>query len=236
VNYNRDLYKQFLNECSLPRMLTQNAKIKKSSNKETIIYNIGIPAWRSESGLNTCPQATHCVAGCYARQGTYQFPVVKRARENMLSATRTKGFIEAVSFELSGIVRRKPNTSILVRVHDSGDFYSETYQRNWYTIAASNPEVHFYAYTKCVTQSLLLNHVQPVNFRLIYSLGGAQDNLIDRDHMFHARVFKSMVDLNSAGYIDGTENDLVAAIGDCNKIGLCYHGTKQYNKTTWSKV
>jgi hypothetical protein len=49
-------------------------------------------------------------------------------------------------------------------------------------------------------------------------------------------VFESIEALESQGYIDGTDDDMVAAIGASPKVGLVYHGAKNYSNTTWDKV
>lgn len=232
----KQLYKEFMAEIGLKKLLTQNSKMKSSSNTGYTIYNIGIPAYKSRTGLVTCPSAASCISGCYARQGTYCFPVVADNREKVLAATRTKGFEEAICHELTKLSKKHHGSKLLIRVHDSGDFYSEAYQRSWYTIARICPDVQFYAYTKQVVQSHNIDSLKPKNFRLIFSMGGTQDLSIDTDKMFHAKVFQSESELAAAGYVDGTNDDLIAAIGPCTKIGLVYHGTKKYTNTTWSKV
>ena len=49
-----------------------------------------------------------------------------------------------------------------------------------------------------------------------------KDELINTLKDRHARIFKSVTELLSAGYIDASNNDL-KAITDNKKVGLVYH-------------
>jgi hypothetical protein len=132
----------------------------------------------------------------------------------------------------------KPKTrNLKVRIHDAGDFYSEQYLNDWLFIMgyfSSEKRVSFYAYTKQVELFKCIDI--PANFTVIYSLGGKQDRLIDTSKDMHSRVFESEQDLLDAGYLNATEDDLVAGLAKSTKIGLVYHGAKNNNNTLWPKV
>ncbi|NIQ15680.1 MAG: hypothetical protein GTO02_15155 [Candidatus Dadabacteria bacterium] len=221
-------------------LLAQNAKMKKSSkNSEYTVYNFGIPAFMSRTGLKTCPNAGSCVAGCYAKQGAYNFSNVKNAYEERLAATLSDNFeammVEAIEEKIT--IAEKKNKKVLIRVHDSGDFYSQEYADKWRHIASyfnADENVHFYAYTKQVDLMKSFKY-WPINFRLVYSLGGKQDRLIDAAKDFHSRVFETKDELLRNNYADASDNDLVTALGDNVKIGLVYHGSKKYSSTRWGK-
>lgn len=54
----------------------------------------------------------------------------------------------------------------MLRIHESGDFYSQEYLNAWYTLARTFPAITFYAYTK----SFHLDFAgRPANMRLIAS-------------------------------------------------------------------
>lgn len=221
-------------------ILTQNGKMRKSSKDGIDVYNFGIPAFQSETGLKTCPNASKCAIGCYARSGTYNFSNVKNAYENRLKLTQSDDFVNLMVAEirLKYIKSQVKGNKCLIRIHDSGDFYSDEYIFKWLNIIKQCIGVQFYAYTKMVTR---FNELQysghiPTNFRLIYSFGGTQDKYIDVENHIHSKVFETIEDLTKQGYIDGTQDDMIAALGKHNKIGLVYHGQKSYKNTTWSKV
>ncbi len=220
------------------QLLTQNGKMKKSSKNGITVVNWTIPAFMSQNGTKTCPNAGKCAIGCYARQGTYMFSNVKSAHEAKLALTQTDTFVAEMISEIETWLKKRSVTSLKVRIHDAGDFYDFSYLYKWATIMAhfeTNSNVSFYAYTKQVKMFKEATDL-PSNFRAIFSYGGKQDDMINIETDFHARVFETLADLEAAGYQNGTEDDMVAANGTSNKIGLVYHGTKNYVNTAWNKV
>lgn len=218
-------------------LLTQNSKMKKSSKAGLTVVNWTIPAFQSSTGLKTCPNAGACAAGCYARSGTYRWSHVAKAHEEKLQLTQDDSFIQLMIKEIDSWLSKRHVDTLLVRIHDAGDFYSLEYWNRWRNIMIhfrENKKVQFYAYTK---QVAMFKTVEvPSNFRLIFSFGGKQDQLIDVDKDFHSRVFESIEALEAAGYVDGTEDDMVAAVGASGKVGLVYHGAKNFENTLWSKA
>jgi len=221
-------------------ILTQNAKMKKSSQNGIDVYNFGIPAFLSETGLKTCPKAGQCATGCYARSGTYRFGNVKNAYEERLKLTQNENFIDVMVAEINAKLTRSimRNNKCIIRIHDSGDFYSNKYAMDWMLIMEQCLNVRFYAYTKMVSQfeTLADLNFRQSNFRLIYSYGGLEDSLIDTNRHWHSKVFQDEKSLIEAGYVDATQDDMVAALGDSKRIGLIYHGSKNYANTGWKKV
>ncbi len=74
----------------------------------------------------------------------------------------------------------------LVRVHESGDFWTENYMKAWLMAAHLRPKQKFYAYTKSLGMWLNLANQIPNNFYLTASYGGTLDYLIPK----HPTVFK----------------------------------------------
>jgi hypothetical protein len=193
--------------------LSTNEKLKRSG-----IYSWGIPAYKSASGMVTCPGAKSCIVGCYAKNGRYAMPNVKLAQEKRLALSLTDSFVETIDAELKA---RKVNK---LRVHDSGDFYSLEYLNKWIEIARLNPKTLFYAYTKMIPLLKMVSDF-PGNFVIIKSFGGKWDDQIDPETDRHSKVFSTIDALKVAGYADVTELD-ERAFGDNPKIGLVYHGPK----------
>ena len=115
----------------------------------------------------------------------------------------------------------------ILRLHDSGDFYSINYLNKWIQIANDNKEVIFYAYTKSIpffkrTKEMDTNFLLPKNLKIIFSEGSKKDNLINTNKDRHSRIFKDIKSLLSAGYINASDNDL-NAITDNKKVGLLLH-------------
>lgn len=190
-------------------LLTQNGKLKKTSKVTGLrVYNFGIPA------QDTCLWAGECKKYCYASKGAYIWSNVKPAFERRLDATKQDNFAQVMIAE---IVRRKAN---VIRIHDSGDFYSREYLHKWFKVMDSLPQVKFYAYSKSLP--LLQGEQLPDNFTLIKSEGGKRDDLIDPSVDRHARIFKTEAELIAAGYANASNNDLIA-IDSNPKIGLLAH-------------
>lgn len=215
------------------KLLVQNAKIKKSSNGEKIVYNFGIPALKSASGEFTCPNASKCAIGCYAKSGAYLFSNVAKAYEARYQMTLQANFSDLISEELTKIVKNAKTKTVYIRIHDSGDFYSLNYFNKWANVMARFPKVKFYAYTKMVSQFKAIK-VLPQNFSLIFSYGGKEDNLIDTNLDRHSKVFESLELLQSSNYDNCSVDDL--QVFTTKNVGLVYHGNKKFENTSWGKV
>lgn len=237
-DYSKDELKAILNETGVKTVFSQNAKMKKSSQNGIHLYNWGIPAYKSQNGTLTCPNASKCIIGCYAKSGAYVWSTVAQAYENRLSLSRTKGFEHVIVSQIDKLMSKHKTGTIMLRIHDSGDFYSQSYFDTWLKIAQvylNEPRVQFYAYTKMVQMGKASQDWTPKNFTLIYSFGGREDSHIDTEHDRHSFVFQNETECAAMGYSDASHDDMVA-LGPNNKIGLVYHGTKSYKNTSWSKV
>ncbi len=189
-----------------------NEKLKKL---DTISFNL--PAYKSADGFHVCPKAGGCASLCYARQGRYMMPSVAAPRE--FNLTKVRGNLQTFVREAVEDLQRLNNK--IVRIHDSGDFFSQEYLDAWLSICRQLPDKVFYAYTK----SMHLNFSKkPRNLKVVQSVGGLLDHKINR-RKSHSRIFATVRDRKAAGYVDGNTNDLPAIRGD-RKIGLVYHGTK----------
>lgn len=209
----------------MKNIFTQNTKMKKSSTKDITIYNFGI------SAVKSCPYAGDCKVGCYANTGCYRFGNVKSVFDSRLELTKQKNFTDVVYPQLRELLNKatKRNKSLMIRLHDSGDFYSKEYLMKWIRIMELFPTIKFYAYTKSIP---FFKGIRiPKNFKVVFSFGGTKDHMIDTKRHWHAKVFTSLAELNNAGYVDGSHDDKIAALHSTKKIGLVYHGaaSKEFN-------
>jgi hypothetical protein len=205
-----------------------NEKLLKSSKGKYRVLGFGIPADHDftfqGAKMNTCPKALACRAVCYAKQGRYAMASVKDARKHNLKLSLRTTFVKHIIADLNQMVVKskvckKPYN--VVRLHDSGDLYSQQYLDNWSTIAAAFPNVIFYAYTK----SLHLDFSKiPPNLRITRSQGGKLDKLINLG-LPNSRIFSSHEARKRAGYVDGNKSDIPAIEGKTS-IGLVYHGNR----------
>ena len=196
------------------KLLTSNSKLKKDG-----IYNFDIPAYKSSTGLITCPHARDCIANCYARQGTYLFWTTKRKHEANLAATLQADFCLDMVIE---IITSKAN---IIRIHSAGDFYNKEYIAKWLTIMDAMPHITFYAYTKSF--KMFDGISLPVNFKMIQSQGGIYE--IDETKA-HAKVWENESDIPK-NYSKAIESDINAVYND--KIALVYHGGKKHNNNSF---
>lgn len=234
-------------------LLRQNSELRADR-----IWNWTLPAFavRLSDGrtLNVCPKAGACAEFCYALNGTYMFRTVRAAHERNLVAVldhldewkaEMKAELRAKRFEPNGKERLagydlrldrwtegwRLSGGSAVRIHDSGDFFSEAYLEAWLEIARETPMVLFYAYTKEVAMfKRLVEGRAPVNFRWVYSTGGKEDYLIDKEVDRHADVFPSVAAMEEAGYTDQEDSDLLAVLLPTPKIGIPANNIPHFNK------
>jgi hypothetical protein len=147
-----------------------------------------------------CPSARECLAKadkdtgkvtdgqhtrfrCFSASQEAIYPSVRKARWANLEALRGKGVREMADL----IQSQLPKNAHTVRVHVSGDFFSQDYFDAWLEVARRRPDVLFYWYTKSVR--LWLARFGDVgdghtpggvpNFVPTASRGGKDDELID---------------------------------------------------------
>jgi hypothetical protein len=233
------------------RLLTQNSELRKVG-----VWNWTLPAHTLKltdgSWFNTCPNAGSCGRVCYAKMGTYTFSNVRKRHLQNLEYVLQDG--DAWEAQMTAEVAHKrmrptgiplnldhdPTDKVLsdwitrggkaVRIHDAGDFFSADYLNRWSRIAVSAPDVLFYAYTKEVWLLKEKKSKMPPNLRVVYSYGGKQDHLIDRDTDRHADVFPTATALADAGYYDQEDNDLLAVTAPTTKIGIVANNLPVANK------
>jgi len=221
ATYYKELPQKEINELR-PFFSTQNSKLRKQN-----IIAWDLPAFKSLTGATICPWAGECSKYCYAQCGTFLFtPKLVCSEENFL-VSKQKTFVDLAVKRISELVKEKG--SKIVRLHASGDFYSQAYLNKWTEIieqcAILFPELRFYAYTK----SLKLNWKRILkckNFKRIQSEGGKADQLIDYRKP-HAVIFSTREELDEEGYVNCENDDELASSPKVKKIGLVVHGSKK---------
>ncbi|WHT20194.1 hypothetical protein N8J89_03730 [Crossiella sp. CA-258035] len=193
------------------RLLTQNRELRRIG-----VWNWSLPAWagRLPDGrtYNTCPSAGVCAQVCYARKGSYTWPVVRAKHQANLQFVLDDlpGWQTAMIAELRAARFR----DTWIRIHDSGDFFSDDYLQAWLEICRAHPGVRFYAYTKEIARfRRLVQPHPPPNFRWVYSYGGTQDAAIDPGTDRVADVFPDKAALAEAGWSSQNTSDLIAVLG-----------------------
>lgn len=193
------------------RLLTQNSEMRQIG-----VWNWSLPAWagRLPDGrtYNTCPSAGICAQACYARHGTYIWPVVRAKHQAnlMYVLDDLTGWQDAMVAELGAAKFR----DAWIRIHDSGDFFSDAYLQAWLGICRARPDTNFYAYTKEVSRfRALVEPDPPLNFLWIYSYGGTQDATLNPAVDRVADVFPDEAAITEAGWASQEASDLLAVLG-----------------------
>jgi hypothetical protein len=130
-----------------------------------------------------------------------------------------------------GIQEHRTKNTKLVRIHESGDFFSGAYLDAWIEVAQRNPDLKFYCYSKSL--QLFLNFKMPANFYFTASYGGKWDSLIDAGLFTrYAKVFMTEGDANAAGL--EVDHDDSHCFGE-KPFALLVHGT-QPKGSLWGKA
>jgi hypothetical protein len=208
-------------------LLTQNSRLK-----EIGVFNWSLPALaaRLPDGrtIKTCPAAGVCAQICYALQGTYNIPGVRRRHIANLAFVieDLEGWERAMRNELG--TRRFAGKWI--RIHDAGDFLSREYLAAWLRIMRARPQVRFYCYTKeVILFKELVEPDQPSNFLFVYSLGGREDGVLNPKVDRVADVFPTEEDITAAGFHSQRGNDLLAVTGPA-PVGMAANNIPHFKK------
>ena len=95
-----------------------------------------------------------------------------------------------------------PEKATAVRIHGSGDFFSQDYFDKWLQVCRDNPDVEFWAFTKSLKYWVNRIDSIPDNLVLTASYGGLEDYLIFGRRLKCCRVYKSEHDVPEYMNID----------------------------------
>ena len=157
---------------------------------------------------------------CYSASLEAAWPsVANKVRHNreVLRGKSTKQMADV-------IMRSVPWNAKRVRIHESGDFFSQAYFDAWLRVAQENDNIVFYAYTKSLPFWIKRLNEIPPNFKLTASRGGKADDLIEKYGLKEARVVKSHEEAEALG-LEVDEDDSHAWASD-DSFALLIHGTQ----------
>lgn len=130
---------------------------------------------------------------CYAARAE-RFPGVRDARWGNFDTVRAM-VQDNQPIEL-------PEGTTHVRVHGSGDFYSQDYFDWWLQQARNYPDVQFWAFTKSLRYWVERLGDIPANFALTASTGGKEDHLIEEHDLKSTTVYHDIDDVPAWVMID----------------------------------
>ena len=161
--------------------------------RKTKYYDGVVYEWNLPSGF-TCPFAMECLVKVDRHTGKFdnkskayrcysamqeRFPAVRNHRWTNFDFLRDGGKPEI------------PKKAEAVRIHMSGDFYSQDYFNMWLDICNENPKIEFWAYTKSLKYWVKRINEIPDNLILTASKGGRNDNLIDEYNLKNVEIIKT---------------------------------------------
>lgn len=115
-------------------------------NKETAFIIWNLPA------VKTCPYRTaHCEKACYALKAEKAYPTCKPSRERNLADSLRSDFTDRMIYTISSIRNSSRAKKLVIRIHESGDFYNKEYALKWLEIMGhfkNDKSIKFIAYTK----------------------------------------------------------------------------------------
>ena len=98
-----------------------------------------IGAWSITAGMEVCGRICK---GCFAMKEQKRWATVRTGRDYRYQISQEDTFINQMNTEIA------KSKFTMIRVHASGEFYSQDYVNKWVRIAKANTEKVFYAYTK----------------------------------------------------------------------------------------
>ncbi len=116
-----------------------------------------------------------------------------------------------------------PEFVAIMRVHVSGDFFSQAYFNAWMETAKAFPRTLFYAYTKSLPYWINYGVSNiPANFKLTASVGTKADGLIAAHGLKFARIVESKGQAKKLGLKIDKDDSL--AYGQDKPFALLIHG------------
>lgn len=158
-----------------------------------------IPTFSLPSGITCSGKTKHCEKNCYAKKAERLYKNCLASRVMNLNGTLSPHFVT----KMIDILKRKKGK--YVRVHESGDFYSQTYLDRWIKIAEKMKDKMFLIFTQAY--HLDFSKV-PDNFILYYSIWDDSKN-VPKDGL------KAYVKDNGSGKIG--KYNIPKGIKECTK-------------------
>lgn len=203
----------------LLKSASNNTKLRTNAER---IYTWSLPEYRDQlTGDITCPQASHCIKGCFFAHGPTSWKQNQAIYSSNYALSQSDLFPRVMVNEINAMSHKKRPE--FIRVHVGGDFYNAEYLCKWIEIANALQDIKFYGYTKSITalHDAWID-IPHNNMEFAQSIGGKED-----DYVWHreltARVYADE-SLIPDDHVNATHNDLLGFFNETRKIGLGYKG------------
>jgi hypothetical protein len=215
-----------------------NAKLRKGE----AIFDL--PAGHACPFANLCKSSANRITGkitdgphtqfrCYAATGEARSSAARKVRWHNFDTLRK---CKSASNMASLIANCLP-LSLRIRIHSSGDFFSQAYFDAWIIVARQFPERTFYAYTKAIPFWVKRLGNIPNNLKLNASYGGTHDDLIVQYQLKSCLVVPSEEQARELGL--EIDHDDTHAWQGTKHFALLIHGTQPAGSPmakAWEKV
>ena len=180
-----------------------------------------------------------CERVCYATKGKHNCPDVKASRSRSYEETRRADFVDAIAYtvRVEKQSKRYADAVMIVRIHESGDFYSVQYLRKWlkaWRELENADGVKFVFYTKSFPFFLKLTAEEKETVNRLIRAGKLAMNLSMDDtttieqktaYLAMLKAFPLANTYYCTEHVDEVEHDDVCDCADCAKCGTCNKGT-----------
>ena len=96
----------------------ENKKLVPNKKTAFIIWNL--------PSIITCPYATeHCKKYCYAKKAEIAYPNCLPSRKRNFQESIKSEFMDNMTYTILSIAKGTRKQEIIVRIHESGDFYNK---------------------------------------------------------------------------------------------------------------
>ena len=162
---------------------------------------------------------------CYAGRAQAQYPSANISAFNNLNLLKKlKTSDEMADLIVRSLKYHGFDKSDLFRVHEAGDFYSQTYFDAWMEVARRVPGTLFYAYTVSLPYWIARKGSIPRNFKLIASWDDSNKDVIEREGLRYARVVSGEEEARQLGL--RIDVDDMLAWGTDESFVLPLHGSQ----------
>ena len=124
-----------------------------------------------EEGKKACEELGIPCGKCYALKAEQAYPSVIPSRKDNTLASLGKSFVNDMTAIILKTAKGMKKPKLIVRIHESGDFYSKEYAMKWIEIAKNcltDSRIEFWTYSKSFE---FFDGVElPANFRFIASV------------------------------------------------------------------
>jgi hypothetical protein len=155
------------------------------------------------------------------------YPSVLPRRVRHLTESQHPQFASNAQQEFDKLKKRKTRNKETkfqyVRIHESGDFYSQSYVNKWVQIVKANPELKFLAYTKSHALNFDELTKQP-NMTLRYSVDSTSTTIREDMALAYVRTEETLANLPQAG--DKRETIQCQSTWKCAECRLCWTSEK----------